>query len=176
MKKFLFILIAILCSFIIKAQTVSVQLNGSGSYDSDGTIVAYNWTIFGAPPGSSNISSPTSSITNITGLGVVGNYYYQLKVTDNQGGIGTAIDTVTVGPANQVPHARTTNSHIYIQLTSFNGSRRVDNNTAFHSFLHLDRTKHFKKKLLSCLMQDQAIFQEEMEVGILSHTSGQRIA
>lgn len=157
MKKILFILITVLCSFAIKAQTVSVQLDGSGSYDSDGTIVAYNWTIFGTPPGSSNISSPNSSITNITGLGIVGNYYYQLKVTDNQGATGTSIDTVTVGPANQAPHARTTNSHIYVQLTSFNESRKVDNNTAFHSFIHVDRTRHFKKKLLSNLMGNQAM-------------------
>lgn len=76
-----------------------VILDGSGSYDPDGTIVLYRWTR-GATQLASG-PSPTSSVTLAVGVHTI-----QLMVTDN--GNATATDTVvvTVHPRpNQPPIA-----------------------------------------------------------------------
>ncbi|MEP6555000.1 MAG: hypothetical protein ABJB11_15725, partial [Ferruginibacter sp.] len=80
----------------------STTLNGSGS-DADGTVTSYLWSRISGPAGG-NITSPTSTNTTITGL-LEGNYYYQLKVTDNKG--ATTNDTVfiKVNSINQPPKA-----------------------------------------------------------------------
>ena len=73
---------------------LSVQLDGSGSTDSDGTIVAYRWvygrdTLTGV--------SPTVELTE------EGTYNFLLTVTDNEGATGTDRVTVTVGGTENVP-------------------------------------------------------------------------
>ena len=80
-----------------------VTLSGSGS-DADGTIAGYVWTKISGPL-SYTIVNPTTAATDITGL-VQGVYQFQLKVTDNNGAIGTGIVQVTVNAApNQLPVA-----------------------------------------------------------------------
>lgn len=69
----------------------STTLTGSGS-DNDGTVTSYLWTKVDGPS-SYNISSPNEPSTVISDL-VVGNYKFQLKVTDNNGANGS--DTVSV--------------------------------------------------------------------------------
>ena len=71
-----------------------VAFNGSGSYDVDGTIIAYDWE-FG--DGNAGIGATTTH-----GYGTAGTYTVVLTVTDNGGLIGTdeAIVTVTEGAAN----------------------------------------------------------------------------
>jgi hypothetical protein len=79
------------------AQTVSssnAQLNGGGSYDTDGTIVSYSWSqLSGA--GGVTIANNTSVTPTVYGL-ATGSYEFQLIVTDNAGSTGSATVTITV--------------------------------------------------------------------------------
>jgi len=70
----------------------SAILNGSGSFDPDGTIVSYAWRQISGPS-TANILQPNSSTTGIQQL-VTGDYLFELTVTDNSGAI--AKDTVKV--------------------------------------------------------------------------------
>jgi len=67
---------------------LSVSFNASGSYDSDGTIVGYQWT-FG------DGSSGTGVQISHTYQGP-GSFVAKLTVTDNQGARGTSSKTITV--------------------------------------------------------------------------------
>ncbi len=78
----------------------SVSLIGSGT-DSDGTVVAYQWTKISGPT-SYTIVSATQAQTVVNNL-VQGIYQFQLNVTDNLGAIGTAIVSIIVNPAPNKP-------------------------------------------------------------------------
>ncbi len=81
----------------------TVTLSGSGS-DSDGTIASYTWTKVSGPA-SYTFTDSTSALI-IAGNLKEGIYQFQLKVTDNDGAIGTDIIQVTVNAApNQPPVA-----------------------------------------------------------------------
>ncbi len=81
----------------------SVMLTGSGT-DADGNIVSYSWIKLSGPL-SYNIVNATSANTDLTGLSE-GIYQFQLKVTDNDGAIGTDNIQITVNAApNKVPVA-----------------------------------------------------------------------
>lgn len=80
----------------------TVSLSGSGT-DTDGSITAYAWTKVSGPS-SGTITSAASASTTVTGL-VQGIYKFELKVTDNSGGIGRDTLQVTVNAANQPPVA-----------------------------------------------------------------------
>ncbi|MCK5027293.1 MAG: S8 family serine peptidase [Candidatus Pacebacteria bacterium] len=72
-----------------------VTLDGSASYDSDGSIVNYRWQL-----GSTTIA--TSSVATVTAY--TGTTYYALTVTDDEG--AQASDTITIViAANQAPTA-----------------------------------------------------------------------
>ena len=77
---------------VIGGAFTSTILNGGGSSDPDGTIASYAWTKLSGPSGGT-LASPSSAVTNITGL-TPGLYSYRLVVTDNAG--ATADDTVQV--------------------------------------------------------------------------------
>ncbi len=70
-----------------KAQSTDVMLDGSGSSDSDGTIVAYDWN--DGQGHTSSAESPTFTL----GEGV---FLFTLTVTDDQGDQGAALATITV--------------------------------------------------------------------------------
>ena len=71
-----------------------VDLNGSGSYDPDGSIVSYSWTqVAGA--GGVTIANSTTATPAIYGM-QVGTYTFQLTVTDNDGATNSADITITV--------------------------------------------------------------------------------
>lgn len=117
MKKVFIIILSFLAFSSINAQ-VSTTLDGTGSYvtggDGTGSIVSYSWTIQGTPPAAvilANASQPMSKAT----FTQKGDYYLLLTVTDNKGAKSSAVDTVTIF-AGQVPHAKATNSHIYLSL------------------------------------------------------------
>jgi hypothetical protein len=82
-------------------------LDGSASYDPDGTIVKYAWTQVSGPGGVTITNSGTDKAT-LYGL-QVGVYVFQLTVTDNNGASATAQVTITIiSPAsvsNQPPVA-----------------------------------------------------------------------
>ena len=81
----------------------SINLIGSGK-DSDGTINSYLWSKTNGPS-EGTIASPSSASTVISNL-LEGEYTFQLKVTDNAGGIGTDTVHVSVKAAiNQYPTA-----------------------------------------------------------------------
>jgi hypothetical protein len=91
----------------ITLPTSSITLNGSGSYDSDGSISSYSWTKINGPS-NYNIANPNAANTAVNGL-VQGTYQFRLVVTDNNG--ATDDDTVFVivypvpPPANIPPVA-----------------------------------------------------------------------
>jgi hypothetical protein len=92
-----------------QAQTVqlpvtSVALNGSGSYDPDGTIVSYSWTNISGGGGVSIVGVGTAQAT-VYGLSA-GTTVFQLTVTDNDGATGTSTVTITTkAPVSLVPVA-----------------------------------------------------------------------
>jgi poly(3-hydroxybutyrate) depolymerase len=85
----------------------NTSLNGSASFDSDGTISFFGWSKL-AGPASFSIDNPYGSVTALNNL-VQGTYSFLLVVTDNNGAIGK--DTVVVNvngappPPNQPPNA-----------------------------------------------------------------------
>jgi len=87
-------------------QTVSLPLtdltlDGSGSYDTDGTIVSYNWVELSGDGGVTIVNSSQAEPT-IYGL-IAGTYVFQLTVTDNTGATGVATVTITVSAAVTPP-------------------------------------------------------------------------
>jgi hypothetical protein len=114
----------------ITAPVSSVILNGSSSYDPDGTIVSYSWVLTSGQ-GSVIISNSNSVIAGISGL-TPGSYTFQLTVTDNSGATNSDQVTVTVNPAinfNQPPVAIAgSDTTIYLPDSSFllNASNSYD--------------------------------------------------
>ena len=80
----------------ITLPTSSITLNGSGSYDADGSIASYTWTKINGPSGYT-IVSPNASNTVVNGLGQ-GTYQFRLLVTDNSGASDDDTVSVTVYP------------------------------------------------------------------------------
>jgi PKD domain/Polysaccharide lyase len=83
----------------------TLNLDGSGSSDADGSIASYQWTQEVGP--SITIASPASAQTAVTGL-TGGSYRFRLTVTDNKGSAGTDTVHVTIngtggGGTNQSP-------------------------------------------------------------------------
>ncbi len=86
----------------ITAPASSVNLDGSASYDPDGTIASYSW-VLKTGTGSITISNGNTSKPSVTGL-TPGTYSFQLTVTDNSGATSTALVTITVNPQAPVPN------------------------------------------------------------------------
>ncbi|PZR27834.1 MAG: hypothetical protein DI535_08790 [Citrobacter freundii] len=113
----------------ITLPTSSLTINGSSSYDPDGTITAYQWAKIEGPA-QFTIATPLQKQTLVSNL-VQGVYKFELKVTDNNN--ATAKDTVTItvnpGAVNQLPVA---NAGANIQITlpansvTANGSASYD--------------------------------------------------
>jgi poly(3-hydroxybutyrate) depolymerase len=82
----------------------STSVDGVGSHDPNGSIVAYDWTKVSGPS-SFKIVSPHNRITTISGL-VQGKYIFRLTVTDNSGltasdDIGVTVNAAAVAsPSN----------------------------------------------------------------------------
>ncbi len=78
----------------------STSLDGTKSYDPDGTISSYAWVLVSGTGGT--ITTPTGSSTTATGL-TVGTYIYKLTVTDDSNATASALDTVFVKAAVNLP-------------------------------------------------------------------------
>ncbi|MEL4320452.1 PKD domain-containing protein [Leifsonia sp. YIM 134122] len=92
---------------------LAVAADGSGSTDSDGTVVGYAWN-FGVP--GATASGPTASYT----YAAAGTYTVSLTVTDDEGGTNTKTTSVTVAPApppNVAPTASFTSSAAFLKLS-----------------------------------------------------------
>ena len=82
----------------------TTTLDGSGSYDSDGTITGYSWVQLSGNSGVM-IQGASQAQPGIQGL-TAGVYVFQLTVTDNFGATSVASVTITVdGAAAQAPVA-----------------------------------------------------------------------
>ena len=98
-----------------------IQLNGSGSYDPDGTALNYEWNFGDNTAGSAPAPGHVYSS--------VGVYTATLTVTDNHGTSATATTTVTVtSPSNQLPVASAGGPYTAVTGTAlqFNGSASYD--------------------------------------------------
>jgi len=84
----------------ISLPTNSVSLDGSASYDPDGSIVAYYWAKVSGPSGYTigNVSAAKTTLSNLA----QGVYIFTLQVRDNAGVIGYSNKTIYV---NQPPVA-----------------------------------------------------------------------
>ncbi|MFE4467796.1 PKD domain-containing protein [Leifsonia sp. NPDC056824] len=106
-------------SFTKTTSQLTVNVDGSASTDSDGTIASYSWN-FGD---GSVVTGPTASHTYLQG----GSYNVSLTVTDNQGATNTTSQgvSVTAPPPNQPPVASFTSSATYL-AASFDGTSSSD--------------------------------------------------
>ena len=107
----------------------SVNLKGSGSYDTDGAIQTYAWTKISGPTQYS-IASPALANTTASNL-KPGVYGFELAVTDNDGGVkrDTVLVTVINPFPNILPVARAgVDQNIYLPGTTVNldGSASTD--------------------------------------------------
>jgi len=102
-----------------------VTLNGSGSYDPDGTITSYEWK---------EGQSLDSGVTPTVDL-TVGSHTITLTVTDNEGATGNDDVVVTV-LANQAPTANAgPDKSAYVGDTvNFNGSGSYDSDGSINSY------------------------------------------
>jgi hypothetical protein len=123
----------------ITLPTNSAALNGAGT-DTDGTIVAYQWTKIAGPAAGTLANAATANAT-ASGL-IQGIYQYTLRVTDNSG--ATASDTVqvTVNPAPNVLPVANAGPDVTITLptntASLNGSGTdTDGNIVSYAWLKI---------------------------------------
>ncbi|MBS1655950.1 MAG: PKD domain-containing protein, partial [Bacteroidetes bacterium] len=77
-----------------------ITLDGSPSFDPDGTIVSYQWSLIAADNYSVIITNPNTAVTTVTNL-TPGTYQFKLTVTDNQGATGQDTLIVTSGNTNR---------------------------------------------------------------------------
>src|SRR5450432_41522 len=124
----------------ITAPASSVILDGSASYDPDGTITAYSW-IMNSGLGSVIISNGNSNKPSVTGL-QPGTYSFQLTVTDNSGAVNTDLVTITVKPAPTTPNQNpVSNAGNNLTITapqssiSLNGTSSFDPDGTIQSYL-----------------------------------------
>jgi len=116
-------------SVVITLPTNKVNLSGSG-VDPDGLISSYAWKKI-AGPVQFGITTPSQASTEVNNL-VAGTYTFELTVTDNRGGTGSATVRVTVNPAvvaNAAPIAVAGNDQVIslpIDQTVLNGSASSD--------------------------------------------------
>ena len=86
----------------ITAPANSINLNGTGSIDPDGSIAAYSWILVSGK-GAVTISNGNAASAAASGL-TPGIYTFQLTVTDNNGATGTDAVSITVVPEPTLPN------------------------------------------------------------------------
>ncbi|GGC46021.1 Ig-like domain-containing protein [Haloferax sulfurifontis] len=84
----------------------SIQLDGSGSSDSDGSITSYSWSITDDPTGQASLSNPSSAQPTFNAPDSVSgdtDVTVELTVTDDDGETSTRTTTVTVTDSTPSP-------------------------------------------------------------------------
>jgi ribosomal protein L14 len=103
----------------INQPTATTGLDGTASFDPDGTIASYAWS-FVTGPVTPVVTTPAGSTTQVNGLTAVGTYVFQLRVTDNQGATDDDNVTIIVSNIANVPPVANAGNNITITLpTSF---------------------------------------------------------
>jgi len=113
----------------------SVTLDGSGSYDLDGTIVGYEWVQISGL-GGVTITNSSAAKAGLVGL-QAGTYVFQLTVTDNFGATGSAQVTVTVTGSSGGPVANAGVDTTIVYPDSavvLNGSQSYSSNSTIVSY------------------------------------------
>ena len=120
-------------------QTISgttTTLNGSGSYDPDGSIASYNWTKLSGPSQYS-ISNSTIASPVVSNL-VPGVYEFNLLINDNKGVLASDVVKITVGQStggNYGPIARAgADQTISNSSTTLDGSGSYDQDGTIASY------------------------------------------
>lgn len=114
-------------AFTTAASFLKVDVDGSGSTDSDGTIVSHAWN-FGD---GGTATGATASHT----YGTPGNYAVTLTVTDDRGGTHVSTKTVTVNapPPNAAPTAAFTTTATNLKL-DVDGTTSTDTDGSVSSY------------------------------------------
>ncbi len=86
---------------VITLPTAQVTLNGSSSYDPDGSITAYQWKRLSGP-GTVSIVNPSNASTSVMGF-TKGIHVFRLTVTDNRGDTAGNNMQVTVNDVQPPP-------------------------------------------------------------------------
>ncbi len=84
----------------VNLPVTDITLNGSKSYDPDGTIASYDWYKISGPNSALTIVNSNTATPSVYGL-AAGTYVFELKVTDNQGLSATNDVTIIVNAATQ---------------------------------------------------------------------------
>ncbi len=79
----------------------TADLNGTASYDPDGSIAAFSWNKISGP-GAITIVNSNTATPSVIGL-VQGKYVFELTITDNQGAKASDQVSVTVNPIPNRP-------------------------------------------------------------------------
>ncbi|HSC52246.1 MAG TPA: PKD domain-containing protein [Phnomibacter sp.] len=87
----------------IQLPNTNIQLDGTASGDSDGSISSFNWQ-YVSGPGGATIQTPGLAQTTVSGL-TLGSYTFKLTVTDNDGLSSEDIVAVDVQAAPIIPNA-----------------------------------------------------------------------
>ena len=82
----------------ITAPTSTASLNGSSSFDPDGTLTGFVWAQLSGPS-TAVVAGGNTSTPSVSQL-VVGQYVFQLTVTDNNGATNNDAVTITVNAAS----------------------------------------------------------------------------
>jgi ribosomal protein L14 len=99
----------------INQPTATTGLDGTASFDPDGTIASYAWS-FVTGPVTPVVTTPAGSTTQVNGLTAVGTYVFQLRVTDNQGATDDDNVTIIVSNIANVPPVANAGNNITITL------------------------------------------------------------
>lgn len=112
-------------AFTSSTAGLSVTFDGAGSTDADGTISSYAWT-FGDGTSATG-PSPSNSYA------AAGTYHVTLRVTDNDGGVGTVAKDVSVIAPDVSPVASFTSNATNLSV-AFDGSGSHDSDGTIASY------------------------------------------
>jgi len=105
----------------------STTVDGTASFDPDGTIVSYAWTKVSGTGGT--IVSPNAAVTTLSNL-QAGTYVFQLTVTDNNGATDDDNVIIVVSATANVPPVANAGNNIILTLplnsTNLNGGGSSD--------------------------------------------------
>lgn len=96
----------------------SAMLAGSGQ-DEDGTIVSYSWTQVSGPE-LADIVTPGAASTRVRGLSSIGDYVFNLRVTDNSGAVADDQMIIHVNSTDVSPISVSAGQDTSIALAQFN--------------------------------------------------------
>ena len=104
----------------------TVTLNGSGSFDSDGDLLTFFWTLSSTPAGSSAVLSDPTAVMPTFNADLPGVYVAELVVDDGEA--GSFPDTVTISTSNTPPvaDAGPDQTVALFDLVQLNGSGSFD--------------------------------------------------